>query len=378
MSEYQCYEFVALDRPLTSDEMAELRSISTRADIAPTRFWNEYQWGDLKADPTNLLARYFDAFLYFANWASHRFMLQLPASQVDLRQLKPYFPGGPSTLTKVGKHLVIDMWSDSEEPEDDWFEARGRLGALVPALVPLRAELLQGDMSAAYLAWLLAVQAEDVAQAAKEPPVPAGLREPNASLIALAEFLRIDRDLVAAAAEGSQDDSLNAEAMRSWIRSRPAAEKDRWLLKAVDDPSARIGTDLIAAFRRQQPMPPRKPRTVSVLWARAEELRLVREAAQAKQAEKDRRRTDAARKRHLAALMKQGAKAWTRLERLIEDRKYDEAVKLTLDLRDAAVSLGRAVDFETRIAVVRKQHARRRGCLDRLKVQLGRVGGERR
>ena len=76
--------------------------------------------------------------------------------------------------------------------------------------------------------------------------------------------------------------------------------------------------------------------------------------------------------------MKQGAKAWTRLERLIEDRKYDEAVKLTLDLRDAAVSLGRAVDFETRIAVVRKQHARRRRCLDRLKVQLGRVGGERR
>lgn len=130
-------------------------------------------------------------------------------------------------MTKAGKHLVIDLWSESEEPEDDWFEARGRLGALVP----LRAELLQGDMSAAYLAWLLAVQAEDVAQSAKEPPVPAGLREPNASLIALAEFLRIDRDLVAAAAEGSQDDSLNAEALRSWIRSRPVREKDRWLLK---------------------------------------------------------------------------------------------------------------------------------------------------
>jgi len=32
MSEYQCYEFVALDRPLTSKEMAELRAISTRAE----------------------------------------------------------------------------------------------------------------------------------------------------------------------------------------------------------------------------------------------------------------------------------------------------------------------------------------------------------
>lgn len=50
MSEYQCYEFVALDHQLTTKEMAELRSISTRAEITPTRFWNEYEWGDLKAD----------------------------------------------------------------------------------------------------------------------------------------------------------------------------------------------------------------------------------------------------------------------------------------------------------------------------------------
>jgi hypothetical protein len=60
MTEYQSYEFVALDRPLTADEMAELRAISTRAEITPTRFWNEYHWGDLKADPADLLARYFD------------------------------------------------------------------------------------------------------------------------------------------------------------------------------------------------------------------------------------------------------------------------------------------------------------------------------
>lgn len=63
MSEYQYYEFIVLDCQLTSKEMAELRSTSTRADISPTRFWNEYHWGDLKADPAKLLARYFDAHL---------------------------------------------------------------------------------------------------------------------------------------------------------------------------------------------------------------------------------------------------------------------------------------------------------------------------
>lgn len=59
MSEYQCYELAALDRPLTAKQMDELRRISTRAEISPARFWNEYQWGDLKAGPAKLVERYF-------------------------------------------------------------------------------------------------------------------------------------------------------------------------------------------------------------------------------------------------------------------------------------------------------------------------------
>ncbi|MFO7739670.1 MAG: hypothetical protein R6V46_14415 [Desulfatiglandaceae bacterium] len=41
MSEYQYYEFLAIDRPLTKDEMAELRALSTRATITPVGFTNE-------------------------------------------------------------------------------------------------------------------------------------------------------------------------------------------------------------------------------------------------------------------------------------------------------------------------------------------------
>lgn len=373
MSEYRCYEFVALDRPLTSEEMEALRSISSRADISPTRFWNEYQWGNLRVEPEELLSRYFDAFMYFANWGSRRFMLRLPASQMELRQLKPYFPGGPATVAKSGKHLIVDLQNDPEEPEGEWFEASGQLGALVS----VRSGLLQGDLSAAYLAWLLAVQDEQVSSSAKEPPVPAGLRELSPSLTELAEFLRIDQDLIAAAAEGSQESSFDTKALRKWVVSRPEREKDRWLLDAIDDPTAGLGSTLIAAFRREQSTPATKPRTVSALLTRAQELRLEREAAEAKQAGKDRRRAAAARKRKLIALSKQGEEAWTRLVRLVEDRKYDDAVTLSVDLRDAASLLGQEDEFETRIAAVRKHHARRRGYLDRLKKRLGTVGGAR-
>ena len=79
MTEYQYYEFVAIDRPLTHDEQAELRAISTRALITPTSFVNHYEWGDLKADPRRLVERYFDAFLYLANWGTRRLTFRLPA-----------------------------------------------------------------------------------------------------------------------------------------------------------------------------------------------------------------------------------------------------------------------------------------------------------
>ena len=83
MSEYQCYEFVSLDRALPSKEMAELRSISGRAEITPTRFWSEYRGGDLKADPAEHVERGFDAHIDFANWGTHRLMLRVQAKRVD-------------------------------------------------------------------------------------------------------------------------------------------------------------------------------------------------------------------------------------------------------------------------------------------------------
>lgn len=72
MSEYQYYEFVAVDRPLTASQQGELRALSRRARISPSSFVNDYQWGDLKGDPREWMQRYFDAFLYLANWAAHR------------------------------------------------------------------------------------------------------------------------------------------------------------------------------------------------------------------------------------------------------------------------------------------------------------------
>jgi hypothetical protein len=363
VSEYQCYEFLALDRRLTPQEMAELRSISTRAEITPTRFWNEYQWGDLKADPFDLLARYFDLHLYFANWGTRRLMVRLPVAAVDLDALCAYAPGGPVTLTTTGEHAVLDLWSEVEEPEDDWFEA----GHLSASLTPLRAELLRGDRRGAYLAWLLAVQDGEVDAAALEPPVPRGLAGGSAPLAALADFLRLDQDLLAAAAESDDEDREEPGHFRAWVKRLPARERERWLLRAADNPDLRLGSELLGEFRRAHPPATTGRRTVARLQARAEELRAARCRAAAERAAQARAAAAAARSKRLAGLARRGEAAWRELEQLVEARAYDQAVGLAVDLRAAAAQAGRPEAFDRRIAEVKQRYGRRRGFLDRLR-----------
>ena len=102
MSEYQYYDFKAIDRELTKAEMTALRSISTRAVITSTSFTNHYEWGDLKADPLKLLAEYFDAFVYVANWGTRELCFRLPQELVDSKQLKSMLPGKTVSVRSSG------------------------------------------------------------------------------------------------------------------------------------------------------------------------------------------------------------------------------------------------------------------------------------
>lgn len=364
MSEYQCYEFVALDRPLTAKQMAELRALSTRAEISPTRFWNEYQWGDLKADPAKLMERYFDAHLYFANWGTRRLMLRVAKARVDAKALKPYFDvGHAACLTSVGEHVLIDLGSDTEEPEGD-DQSHGSLAALSP----LRAELTRGDLRPAYLAWLLAVDGNNVDDDAEEPPVPARLAELTAAQQAMIEFLRIDVDLVAAAARGSAARTDDGAPFRRWLAALSDKQKNAWLRRAADEPDLALGSELLRAFRATEKGDrPGARRTIGELRALAAAQRVARENAEATRARKARDAADAARQRHLTALVRKVEVAWTKLEKLVEAKRYDEAATLAVDLRDLATRDGTAAGFASRFEAMRKRQLRRRGFFDRWK-----------
>lgn len=364
MSEYQCYEFVALDRPLTSKQMAELRAISTRAEISPTRFWNEYQWGDLKADPAKLVQRYFDAHLYVANWGTHRLMLRIAKARIDVKALKPYFARGRAArFTSVGEHVVLDLTSDTEEPADD-DDSQGSLAALSP----LRAELMRGDLRPAYLAWLLAVQNDDVKDDVPEPPVPAGLAELTAAQEAMVEFLRIDVDLVAAAVSGSTASTEDGEPFRRWLALLSAKEKDAWLARAVDEPDLALGAELLCAFRATARADrARSRRTAGELRGLTEMQRAKRETVEAARAQQVEEAAERRRRRRLTTLGRDIEAAWAKLERLVESSGYDEAVRLAVDLRDLAAHDGDPAAFTKRFEAMRRRRLRCRGFFDRWK-----------
>lgn len=200
MSEYQYYDFRALDRPLTAAERTALRKISTRAEISSKRFTNFYTFGDFKGDPPALVARHFDAFLYLASWGTREVIFRVPASRAPSAQLlRAHLSTSVSSsawFRRRGPSVVLGFRSEDEE--GDWeSDGEGELDSIVSA----RSGLLNGGGRLLYLAWLVRVQAGEIAESTLEPEVPAGLGRPSASESALAEFLRIDPDLIGAAAQ---------------------------------------------------------------------------------------------------------------------------------------------------------------------------------
>jgi len=112
--------------------------------------------------------------------------------------------------------------------------------------------LAAGDLRLLYLAWLLSVQAEEAGDEEAEPPLPPGLRTLSAPLRAVADFLRLDEDLLAAAATASAEIQTVPESageMARWIEDLPGEEKDALLLQAARGEGSQVQAVLQRRFR---------------------------------------------------------------------------------------------------------------------------------
>ncbi len=373
MSEYQYFEFAAIDRPLTDGEMAALRAVSTRAVITPSGFVNHYEWGGLKADPLDWMRRYFDAFVYLADWAHCRFALRLPRDMFGQAELKPFGVKQSLTIDASEDHWILDWSLEGSDNYDRFAEDDGR--GWMGRLVPLRDELIRGDQRSLYLGWLAGAAKGEVPETTLEPTVPAGLSQLSAAQNALAAFLEIDADIIAAAAIGSADASDRPESVDAWLQSLSPDEL-RSMLKSIvradrPNPQREVASRYRAWHRQHAPQtaPEARRRSVAELRSLAvpagEERRRRDALAREQQAAARRTQRDA----QLRLLMSDVNKRWLALHQQAERGSasaYEQAVRALSDLAEAyaIVSDRKTFDRELRRFLVR--HAKRGALLRRL------------
>ncbi len=289
-------------------------------------------------------------------------ILRFPARLFDLDGVQRYCGSEAASAWSSGEHVVVAAVAEDEETD---FDGGGE--GVLASILPVRSEILAGDERALYLLWLLGVQTGEIQEDVVEPSVPPGLDLLTGSQAALVEFLRIDGELVVAAAAGSMPRSRASVDVGEWVAGLAAAERDELLVALLRGDDPHVGAETL---RRLRPavVDGGAPRTARQLADAATSRRDERERGarvrrEQAAAERDRRMLEARRER-LAALAAEGEAAWDRVATRIAEKKpagYDAAVELLVDLQEMTGK----VEF-ARVEALRAEHRRKPGLIGRL------------
>jgi len=321
------------------------------------------------------MRRYFDAFVYMANWCSCQLSLRVPLGTFPRGTLKP-FAARPSLAYQATKtHWIID-WTLDESEDYDRFAADDGIGWM-RRLIPLRDELLRGDLRPLYLGWL--ASADTLRDDVREPEVPPGLAELSPAQQALAEFLEVDPDLLeAACASSAAAPSTNGKEAR-----RVAAWLDTWQTRDMKDVLERIALGQAQEAERrvkahyatwlkaQRPpssavSPRRRVAELRELARSATAIRQEREAkAHAKREAARRRRREAELRRLMADPDKHWKKADAYAKRGVASG-YDQAARTLAELAEAYALVSSRAAFDRELKRFLVPHAKRAALLRRL------------
>ncbi len=366
MSEHQYYEFQSLDQPLSSADQTYLRGLSSRAFVTATSASFVYNYGDFRGDPEKVLERCFDMMLYVANFGARRLMFRFPKKLVNPEVFKPYCVKHCISVSTTEKSVILDISMNGED-YNTWIDDDG---VSLGGFVDLRADLLQGDFRALYLAWLRSGFSEDTAadpEEMVEPPVPPNLKKLSSALQELADFFMVDEDLITAAATESASAQVTSEPIEEWLSALSDAERNGYLLRAING-ETHIGAELLLHLRTQYgqnktPTGTDAKRTLAELIEVAQNKQKAREQKEHQAAEK-------AERKRLEAIALKAETLWTEVSRLIDLKQaslYDQAVVHLKDLRDVAVMQGTAHAFGDRLLNLHKQYSNRPGFITRLR-----------
>jgi hypothetical protein len=339
MSEFQYIGFRAAEKPVGDENLKYMRQQSSRAEITPWSFDNEYHYGDFHGDAFEMLRRGYDIHLHYANFGTRELLIRFPHNLPNTSGARFYFAedGLQFLKDKQGQSgiLSISPYHEAGDQNELW-----NVHEILDRLVPLRAEILEGDLRPLYLAHLAMMSdAEHDPEETSEGPVPAGLGNLTAPQRALAELFGLSDALIAAAAEGTSGQSVqdNPRGLHAdWLQSLPQATKDTWLLEWLADAHSSARSDMLTEFRKSQSMAVwptiERGRTIAELRTAAEDIhkKAVRQADE-KAAQQ--------RAKRLADMVADPTPTLRETERLVKLRSRDSYIEIAALLKDLRQAL---------------------------------------
>lgn len=333
MSEYQYVHFLAIDRPLTDDGLKFMEKQSSRAEITRWEFTNEYNFGDFHGDAEGMLRHGYDIHLHYANFGIRKLMIRLPAGLPCDRQTFERFQTDAVTwkAEKRGKGGILEVYPEADAGTFDYLHDPDEL---LPEIAPVREQLIGGDLRALYILWLANCFDEEEI----EPPVPAGLGKLTPALDAIAEFYELGEDLIAAAAQRSPPlpKATDAEKLlKDWIAGQSVDKLQEIVEQLLTGDAAAVRAETLSRVRDASgvaPWPMAEPtRTFGELLATAKEVG-------AKRTQREKKASEAKRRKRLAAIAADPEALIARVEQLVQYRStenYEQAAEELADLREA-------------------------------------------
>lgn len=374
MSEYQYYEFVALDGPISDEGMKYAEGCSSRADVSRVHWRNVYNFGSFGGSVEELLQHY-DAHFYIANWGSVRFALAFPKGILNQKTVQPYVRGHQqyeNTLTiNDNGARTIAWWERNDEEGWGWTEGEG----IISRLAGIREELMRGDYRALFLGWLADFDPGEWRDPRDStilvPPIPSGLDSLTPALQTLTEQFPVDPDALIVAAGQSKDTTMpECIPISDVLNKLPIAEMKALLARVADGVGSRVMSELNRLTYPEIETPTGEPLTCVDFATKVIAVRDARLKREAKATAARHKRAAAERKRKLEGVMKRANEIWAGFGPLMDLKiasAYDNVAAQLKELHAAYKQAGQSVDFQRKLTAFSECYARRPAMMRRIK-----------
>jgi hypothetical protein len=373
VSEYQYYEFQAIDKPLSTEQREAVQDLSSRGIVTLHSAAFTYNYSDFGGSVKQLMSDMFDVMLYVANWGSQRLVIRIPQTLLNVKDIDIYCLEDVVSYFIKDEYIIIDCDFNDDEGYSDWIEGEGLLGDILA----IRDEIIQGDYRALYLAWLKAVDQvkeyndddERDIYNRLEPTVPAGLDKLSSAQREFAKFIELDSILIECAAATSTSFEATQFQAEEWLHVLSKSEKEDFLQRLCRNEAA-LSLQLNKHLQSLANVSSGHSSQSGTTLRTVDEIYDSYEQIEARERLEQVRIADQKQQLHLNTVKSREGYFWQEIPNLVlmgHAKSYDQATTYLCDLHALAIRENNLASFNAKLLPITTKFSRRTAFIRRLK-----------